>query len=152
MMKQLAGCCYQVSPGFEQISETEIQRRAKAADRAPAEELVPGLWFVDGPALAVAFVSNVWFQPVIIDVPSIGKAATALRDLGPYWFPWGDQFHRRQQLISEKLLRYRLRDLTLPPNKALKPIGAFTLLDQGRLLAAARDSATFPPGPCPIKI
>ena len=149
-MEQLNGCCYQVCPGFETMSVAELQRRAAAADRAPPQELAPGMWFIEGPALAVAFVANVWFDPHTADIPSIGQAAQLLRQHGPYWAASGDQLHRRQQLIAEKLLAYRLKNLSLPLNKPLKSLGAFTLLDKHRMLFAAQTQRPFANGHAPL--
>src|SRR5262249_9119104 len=81
-----------------------------------------------------------------IGVGSIGDAARALRRLQRNWTPYSFHLHRRAALIAAKLPPVSAKPVVFPQPPPRAPLGSWTLLDRGRLLAAARCSSPFPHG------
>jgi 23S rRNA (cytidine2498-2'-O)-methyltransferase len=99
-----------------------------------------------GPPRASAWAQNVWFEPMRIEIASIGDAARRLRAMQRNWALYDFQLHRRAALIQAQLPRVSAKPLrfTEPPPAA--PLGSWTLLEASAILAAPRCSSPFPHG------
>jgi 23S rRNA (cytidine2498-2'-O)-methyltransferase len=100
----------------------------------------------DGPARDAAWAQNVWRDPVEIPFASVGEAAKALRGIQRNWALYSTAEHRRAALIAEKLPHVSAKPIGFPGPLPIAPMGSWTLLDRGRLLAAAHCSSAFPNG------
>lgn len=100
----------------------------------------------DGPLRAAAWAQNTWHDPVEIPFASVGEAAKALRALQRNWALYSTTEHRRAALIQEKLPHVSAKPVGFPGPLPIAPLGSWTLLDRGRLLAAPRCSSAFPNG------
>ncbi len=104
------------------------------------------LFVAAGPPRPVAWVANVWRAPQRLVVTSIADAARQLRNIQRNWALYAHGYYRRATLIQERLPTVSARPLVFgtPPPKA--PLGSWTLLDQGTVLAAPHCSSPFPNG------
>lgn len=104
------------------------------------------LVFASGPPRPAAWAQNVWLDPVRIPVASIGEAARALRALQRNWHLHAIGHHRRAALIAERLPPVSARPLVFPAPAPTAPLGAWTLLDPGTVIASQRCASPFPDG------
>jgi 23S rRNA (cytidine2498-2'-O)-methyltransferase len=101
-----------------------------------------------GPPQNAAWVQNIWHDPRVIAFDSIAQAASALKGLGKRWALYDEHLPRRGRA---KLIQQRLSG---PPSKPIRfgtphpptPLGSWTLLDEGALLAAPCCSSPFAHG------
>ena len=121
---------------------TEELRRAGVAVTATHDRLL----LCDGPAVLSAWTANTWHDCVELQVPSIGAAAKALRDIQRNWAMYAPLHHRRAALIQERLPHVSAKPVVFPAAAPVAPLGSWTLLAPDRLLAASRCSAPFPNG------
>jgi 23S rRNA (cytidine2498-2'-O)-methyltransferase len=99
-----------------------------------------------GPARPVAWVANVWHDPVHIPIQSIGDAAKKLRAVQRNWALYSFAHHRRAALIADKLPKVSAKPLVFSAPAPAAPLGCWTLLAPDRMLAAAACSSPFPNG------
>ena len=111
-----------------------------------AREVLGRLVLADGPPLPAAWAQNVWLEPLVLPIASIGDAARQLRAIQRNWWPYGHAHHRRMALIEEKLPKVSAKPLAFPSPAPAAPLGSWTLLDPGTLLASPRCSSPFPNG------
>lgn len=104
------------------------------------------LVFAPGPARPVAWVQNVWFDPVRLEAASIKQGARSLRAIQRNWALHPIRLHRRAQLIQEQLPSVSAKPLEFPAAPPQAPLGSWTLLDEHTIIAAARCSSPFPNG------
>lgn len=104
------------------------------------------LFVLPGPARAAHWAQNVWPDLVEIRFESIGAAAKGLRSLGRNWSLFPTALHRRAALIAEKLPHVGGKPLAFPAAAPTAPLGAWTLLEPGRLLASPAATSPFPNG------
>ncbi len=99
-----------------------------------------------GPPRRAAWAANVWLDPREIAIASIGDAAAKLRAIQRNWAVYAPLFHRRAMLIEERLPKVSAKPLIFgsPPPSA--PLGSWTLLNAGTMLAAAHCANPFPNG------
>jgi len=128
---------YLAAPGFEADLEAELGEVVARHGR---------LLLAPGPARPVAWAINVWHDPVELDAPSIGVAARALRAIQRNWWPYAFQLHRRTGLLAEALPKVSAKPLVFGAPAPTAPLGSFTWIESGRLLAAAHCSSPFPNG------
>jgi 23S rRNA (cytidine2498-2'-O)-methyltransferase len=96
-----------------------------------------------GPPRPAAWAANTWFDPLLIEAPSIGEGARALRNLQRNWALYSFAHHRRAALIESKLPPVRFKPLPYPSEPPKAPLGSWTLLEPNRILAAPRCSSPF---------
>jgi len=135
--RPLGGCSYHAARGFLDHLGSELG----AVDRADGDLLT-----ILGPRRRPLWVRNIWIDPVVIDFSSVGDAAKKLRDIQRNWAPLPARLHRRTALIAAKLPPLPSRPKPFPFEIPEVPMGAFTLLDEGRLLAAPTCTSPFPNG------
>ncbi|MCC6918629.1 MAG: hypothetical protein IT548_05460 [Alphaproteobacteria bacterium] len=99
-----------------------------------------------GPARPAAWAQNVWHDPVRIPIASIGEGARALRAIQRNWHLHPIGHFRRARLIEERLPKVSARPLVFPAPAPSAPLGAWTLLDPGTIVAAARCASPVPDG------
>ncbi|MBM3555301.1 MAG: hypothetical protein FJX47_07085 [Alphaproteobacteria bacterium] len=116
------------------------------AELGDATEIHGRLVLAPGPARAVAWAANIWRAPERIAVASIGEAAKALRARQRNWACYASELHRRAALIQAKLPKVSAKPLVFPSAPPQAPLGSWTLLDAGTLLAAQDCSSPFPNG------
>jgi 23S rRNA (cytidine2498-2'-O)-methyltransferase len=98
------------------------------------------------PGKPVAWVANIWRDPIFIPVESIGDAAKKLRAIQRNWALYPFALHRRAALITEKLPKVSAKPLVFGTAAPASPLGSWTLIDANTLLAAPQCSSAFPNG------
>ncbi len=135
--KEIEGACYHAARGFLPQLLEELPDR----DRLDGE-----LVTVLGPERRAYWTRNVWRRPLRIEFSSVGEAAKALRAIQRNWAPLPARLHRRTALIAEKLPPLPQKPKRFPFDPPAVPMGAFTLLDEGCMLASPDCSSPFPNG------
>jgi len=104
------------------------------------------LVLAEGPPREVAWVANVWRDPVWLKIASIGDATKQLRAIQRNWALYSFAHHRRAALIVEKLPKVSAKPLAFGDLAPTAPLGSWTLLDPETVLASASCSSPFPNG------
>jgi 23S rRNA (cytidine2498-2'-O)-methyltransferase len=97
-----------------------------------------------GPRPSV-WAQNVWLEPRLLTVTSIGDTATQLAALTRNWFPYAPTLARRTELVRAALPHVGAKPLAFGA-PAKTPLGSFTLLSPELVLASPRCSSPFPNG------
>jgi 23S rRNA (cytidine2498-2'-O)-methyltransferase len=117
------------------------------AELGPAVSAVHGrLVLAPGPPRPAAWVANLWHAPQRLAIASISDAARQLRSIQRNWALYAHGHHRRAALIEERLPKVSAKPLAFGAPAPAAPLGSWTLLDAGTLLAAPRCSSPFPHG------
>jgi len=117
------------------------------AEELGALERVHGrLLIAAGTARPAAWAANVWLDPQEIPVASISDAAAKLRAIQRNWAVYAPVLHRRALLIQEQLPKVSARPLVFGTPGPTAPLGSWTLLDAGTVLAAPHCTSLFPNG------
>src|SRR4051794_6653651 len=104
------------------------------------------LLIASGPPRPAVWAANIWLDPQEIAIASISDAAAKLRGVQRNWAVYTPRLYRRAMLIQQQLPRVAAKPLVfgaLPPRA---PLGSWTLLDTGKILAASRCTSPFPNG------
>ena len=96
-----------------------------------------------GPPRAAAWAQNIWLDPKPIEIASIGDGAKALRRIQRNWALYAFHLHRRAALIEAKLPAVKTKPIAFMATLPTSPLGSWTLLDAGTIVAAARCSSPF---------
>jgi 23S rRNA (cytidine2498-2'-O)-methyltransferase len=104
------------------------------------------LLIVPGPPRPAAWAQNVWLDPQAIAIASIADAARKLRAMQRNWAVYAPRLHRRAMLIQAQLPPVSARPLVFGEPAPAAPLGSWTLLDAGTLLAAPHCTSPFPNG------
>lgn len=104
------------------------------------------LRYLPGPERRAYWTRNVWLEPLRIEFGSIGEAASALRSIQRNWVPCLHSHFRRGALIASKLPPISEKPKAFPYLVPEAPLGAFTLLDEGTMIASPSCSSPFPGG------
>jgi 23S rRNA (cytidine2498-2'-O)-methyltransferase len=99
-----------------------------------------------GPARPVAWVANVWYDPLHMPIQSIGDAAKKLRAVQRNWALYSFAHHRRAALIADTLPKVSSKPLTFGTPAPAAPLGSWTLIAPDQMVAAATSSSPFPNG------
>lgn len=99
-----------------------------------------------GPARPAAWARNVWHDPLVLPIASIGDGARRLRAIQRNWHLHAIGHFRRAELIREKLPPVSARPLRFPDPPPSAPLGSWTLLDPATILAAPRCSSPVADG------
>jgi 23S rRNA (cytidine2498-2'-O)-methyltransferase len=130
---------YLAAEGFEADLEHELGRDAIRARHGR-------LFLADGPARPAAWAANVWQAPEAVEFRSISEAAAALRSRQRNWALYSCRLHRRAKLIQARLPHVSAKPLKFPAPIPAAPLGSWSLIEPGRLLASARCSSAFANG------
>ncbi|MBX6322535.1 MAG: hypothetical protein IRY94_11960, partial [Rhodospirillaceae bacterium] len=132
------GAAYVAAEGFRDELLTELG--------GAGTELVDRLVVTEGPPRPVAWTQNVWLEPRWIAFGSISEAARALKTIQRNWALHPGRHHRRAALIAEQLPHVSAKPLRFPAPAPTAPLGAWTLVEPGLMLASPRCSSPFPDG------
>jgi 23S rRNA (cytidine2498-2'-O)-methyltransferase len=100
------------------------------------------------PPLDCPWSLDTWTAPAEHEAASVKGAADALRAQQRNWAAYAAGHHRRMALIEARLPPVKAAPLAFPAAAPASHLGAWTLLDQGRLLASPTKSSPFPNGEC----
>ena len=123
--------------GFSELLIKELNYVVKVYDR---------LVIAKGPPQRAFWSQNIWYNPVLIPIRSIGHCAELLRAIQRNWWPYEFQYFGRMRLIQEKLPHISAKPLdflALPPSAKL---GSWTLIDENTALASSNCSSPMPNG------
>jgi 23S rRNA (cytidine2498-2'-O)-methyltransferase len=137
-MKPFSGRVFEAVPGFEEHLEKELGTWDKSFS--------PFYYCPDEPANPVFWFRNRWDSLFSLDFSSISEAASALRQIQRNWAPSLFTKFRRGALLSEKLPPISKKPKPFPWLLPKAPMGAWTLLDEHRLLGSALTASPFPGG------
>ena len=104
------------------------------------------LVLAEGPPRPAAWVANLWHEPVRLSIASISDAARQLRAVQRNWALYDFAHHRRAALIAAQLPKVSAKKLMFGASAPAAPLGSWTLLDPGTVLAAPHCSSPFPNG------
>jgi len=130
-----------VAQGYADELDEELARAGAAVARLHGR-----LRIVEGPALQTAWAANTWFDTEHIEVTSIEHAARELRARQRNWALYAPEHRGRAELIAAKLPHVAARPLQLGEVAPDAPLGSWTLLEPGLVLAATRCSSPFANG------
>ncbi len=99
-----------------------------------------------GPEQPVAWAANVWRNPVVTPIVSIGDAANKLRAIQRNWVLYSWDHHRRAALIADKLPSVSAKPLVFGTPAPTSPLGSWTLVAPDLMLASPACSSAFPNG------
>jgi 23S rRNA (cytidine2498-2'-O)-methyltransferase len=117
-----------------------------AAELGDGDGIHGRLLIAPGPPRPAAWAANVWLDPQEIKVASISDAAAKLRAIQRNWAVYAPVLHRRAVLIQQQLPMVSARPLLFGTPAPAAPLGSWTLLDPGTVLAAERCTSPFPNG------
>ncbi len=100
------------------------------------------------PPIDAAWSLDTWLDPVVLPVPSIGQAASALRAIQRNWALLPVLHHRRAALIEARLPPVKARALVFPEAAPAAHLGGWTLLTPDTMLASAGKTSPFVNGLC----
>ena len=136
-VKELQARCYHAARGFLPHLLEELPER----ERLDGELVTAAL-----PQRRAYWTRNVWTKPLLIEFSSVGDAARILRSIQRNWAPLPVRLHRRTALIAERLPPLPRRPKPFPFELPDVPMGAFTLIDEGSMLASPVCTSPFPNG------
>lgn len=128
---------YLAAAGFAE----ELDHELGGADTRHGRLLIP-----PGPPRPAAWAANVWLDPQEIPIGSISDAAAKLRALQRNWAVYAPRLYRRAMLIQQQLPKVSAKPLVFGTSPPRAPLGSWTLLDSGMMLAASRCTNPFPNG------
>lgn len=99
-----------------------------------------------GPPRPVAWAQNVWLEPEIRPIASIGDAAKQLRAIQRNWALYSHVEHRRAALIQDKLPHVSAKPIAPYTPLPEAPLGSWTLLDRDTMMFSAACTSPFPHG------
>ncbi len=94
----------------------------------------------------VYWCQNIWYDPQIIEISSIGDAAKKLKAIQRNWALYSHDFHRRAKLIESELPHVSAKPLKFPAALPTAPLGSWTLINKDTILASPHCSSPFPNG------
>jgi len=112
----------------------------------PVERVHERLLIAEGPPREAAWAQNVWLDPRLIEIASIGDAARELRAIQRNWAVYAPVLHRRAMLIQARLPVVSAKPLVFGEPVPGAPLGSWTLLDTNTVLAAPHCTSAFPNG------
>ena len=117
-----------------------------AAELEVVERVHRRLLIAAGAPRPAAWAANVWLDPQKIAIASISDAAAKLRAIQRNWAVYAPVLHRRAMLIQEQLPKVSARPLVFGSQVPTAPLGSWTLLDAGTVLASPHCASPFPNG------
>jgi 23S rRNA (cytidine2498-2'-O)-methyltransferase len=129
--------CYLAPRG----QESKLERELGGADAALGR-----LFIKRGAPRICHWAQNIWQDPRPLAYASISDAARQLRAIQRNWAPYSFRLHRRTALLAQALPPLSRRPRSFPFDVPAAPMGSFTLIDEGLLLASPACSSPFPNG------
>jgi 23S rRNA (cytidine2498-2'-O)-methyltransferase len=109
-------------------------------------EVYERLVLAAGAPKPVLWADNIWLNPRWIEIESIGDAAQKLKALQRNWANYSFDFHRRSNLITEKLPHVSAKPIKFPSPLPTAPLGSWVLMEQNLILASPSCSSPYPNG------
>ena len=134
---------YLAAEGFEAPLQGWLERRGVAVAEWHGRLALSGEAALDCP-----WAQDIWMAPEEIAAPSVKAGADALRARQRNWSAYAAGQHRRMALIGERLPPVKAAPLVFPVPAPNAHLGAWTLLEPGRMLASTVKSSPFPNGEC----
>lgn len=95
----------------------------------------------------IVFAQDIWHEPQILEIESIGDAVKKLKAIHSHWYPHVTECARRTMLIAEQLrVHKKPKPWAFPISKELPNFAVFTLLDQNTLLYSTKREKPVPDG------
>jgi 23S rRNA (cytidine2498-2'-O)-methyltransferase len=101
------------------------------------------LLIASGPPRPAVWATNIWLDAQEIAIASISDAAAKLRRIQRNWAVYAPRLYRRAMLIQEQLPKVLAKPLVFGASPPRAPLGSWTLLDTGKILAASRCTSPF---------
>jgi 23S rRNA (cytidine2498-2'-O)-methyltransferase len=101
------------------------------------------LVFAPGPPRPAAWAQNVWLDPEMVPIASIGDGARRLKAMQRNWALWTVRHHRRARLIEERLPPVSAKPLAFGAPAPTAPLGSWSLLEEGLIVASPHCSSPF---------
>ena len=117
-----------------------------AAELGAVERSHDRLLIASGAPRPAAWAANIWLDQQEIRIASISDAVAKLRAIQRNWAVYAPVLHRRAVLIQQQLPNVSARPLVFGSPAPTAPLGSWTLLDTGTVLAAAHCTSPFPNG------
>jgi 23S rRNA (cytidine2498-2'-O)-methyltransferase len=117
-----------------------------AEELGTVETKLGRLLITSGPPRPVSWAANIWLDPRRIAIVSISDAATKLRAIQRNWAVYAPALNRRATLIQDQLPKVSSKPLTFGAATPKSPLGSWTLLDTGTVLASAHCTSPFANG------
>ncbi|MEZ0262986.1 MAG: SAM-dependent methyltransferase [Alphaproteobacteria bacterium] len=111
-----------------------------------AREIHGRLVIAEGPPKKPIWAENIWLEPQMIQIESIGDAARKLKAIQRNWANYAFDFHRRSELITEKLPHVSAKPLKFPNLPPQAPLGSWCLIREDMMIASAKCSEPVPNG------
>lgn len=99
-----------------------------------------------GAPIKAVWAENTWLDPRWIEIGSIGDAAKKLKALQRNWVNYAFDFHRRSNLVTEKLPHVSGKPLKFGQPLITAPLGSWTLVKENMILASPACSQPVPHG------
>ena len=128
---------YLAAEGFAE----ELEHELGGADARHGQLLI-----TSGRPRPAAWAANTWLDPQEIPVASISDAGARLRAIQRNWAVYAPRLYRRAMLIQQQLPRVSAKPLVFGSPPPTAPLGSWTLLDAGTMLAAPHCTSPFPNG------
>lgn len=96
-----------------------------------------------GPPKPAAWAQNLWYDPRLIEILSIGDAVRELRAIQRNWAVYAPRLHRRAMLVQAQLPKVSAKPLAFGDTPPVAPLGSWTLLDAQTVLAAPHCASAF---------
>lgn len=104
------------------------------------------LFLAEGPPQPTVWAQNIWYDPVELNVKSIGNAAGQLKAMQRNWWPYEFQLFRRHELLKAKMPHVSAKPIAFPNMNPLGVLGSYTFLSENKILAAQKCASPFPNG------
>lgn len=101
------------------------------------------LLIAPGPARRSAWTQNIWHEPQELSIRSIKDGAARLRAVQRNWVLYDFKLHRRAGLIAAQLPHVSAKPVRFLAPLPTAPLGSWTLIDEGTILASAKCSSPF---------
>ncbi len=98
------------------------------------------------PPLPCSWALDTWTDPRVLPCPSVKGGADALRAIQRNWSLVPTAHHRRAALVEARLPPIRAREIAFPAAVPTAPLGAWTLLDPGTILASSIKTSPYAGG------
>lgn len=128
---------YLAPEGFEHLLERELKG---------VTDIYGRLYVAEGGPQKVLWCQNVWLNPRVIPITSVGDAAAKLKTLQRSWWPYSFRHHRRCELIQKALPHVSAKPLHFLQKVPSSPLGSWTLIDEKTVLASPQCSSPMPNG------
>lgn len=133
---------YLASEKFGELLHQELKMKAAVDLTAVSDRLFTSSSYFEN----LVWAQLIWKDAEFIDITSVGDAVKALRSRGKWWSLYSFDHHRRAQLVQEQVPKFKIAPLPFLGPVPSQPMGAWTLVEKNRLLAAAETSSPFPLG------